>query len=87
MVMADDGCHRQIRIGPEEFLDDAGRIVLLTDAWSHQLGGRNATRSLERGASVSCFEAEAVRPLTDDTARAFRLGSREAPRRAPPAWK
>lgn len=85
-VIADDGSHREVRMGAEEFLDESGRIVLLTEVWSHQLGGRNAARSVSLGASMTCFDANAVRPLTEEDAAAFRLGSPTDPLRAPPAW-
>jgi len=87
-AMADDRSHRSAPLGPEDFVADDGRLVFLTDVWSHQLsakGGRAFAR--EHGDRLTCYAAGAVRPLDDGTARAFRLGSPDDPRRAPPAWR
>jgi len=87
-AMADDAAHRSAALAPEDFMADDGRLVFLTDVWSHQLsakGGRAFAR--EHGDRLTCYGAGALRPLDDETARAFRLGSPDDPRRAPPAWR
>jgi hypothetical protein len=85
---AQDGLHEEVALGPDDFVDDRGRLVFMTAVWSHQLGAAGAVRAVREGrAAVSCFEGDAVRPLGDETVRDFRLGSREAPRRARSAWR
>lgn len=85
---ADDAAHREVALAPEDFIADDGRLVFLTDVWSHQLaakGGRQFAR--EHGERLTCFAGNALRLLDDEDARAFRLGSPDDPRRAPPAWR
>jgi hypothetical protein len=87
-AVADDGEHHEVPLTPEDFVDAEGRVVLMTDVWSHQLGAKGARVSLERRrGSVVCFDRDSIEPLTDAIARDFRLGSPADPRRAPPAWK
>ena len=85
---ADDGLHRGVALSREDLVDSRGRIVLLTDVWSHQFGahggGSFATAS---GAALKCYEGAAVQPMTEEIARAFRLGGEGSPRRAKPAWR
>jgi len=87
-AVADDGLHRDVNLSIADFVDDEGRVVLMTDVWSHQLGARGARgfASREKDAIV-CYEGDAIAPLTDEIARAFRLGSPSDPRRARPAWE
>jgi hypothetical protein len=87
-AIADDDYHREVELQPDEFVDAEGRIVLMTDVWSHQLGAHHAVRSVALGGSaMTCFAGDTMRPLTEETACAFRLGSPAAPLRAPPAWR
>ena len=65
---------------------DDGAVVLMTEAWSHQLGARDAARRAHQAHSLRCFEGNALAPLTDQLASAFRLGNRQKPLRARPAW-
>lgn len=81
---ADDWLHRQVALTAEDIQGDDGRIVLTTDVWSHQLGVRGAAKS--NANSIRCFEGSSLRPMTPDVIDDFRLGSKERPRRAAPAW-
>lgn len=85
-IAADDGLHRRTAIDVREAVDDEGRVLLLNEVWSHQLGGRDALKALRAGAHRRCFEQGALRPLTRSIADAFRLGSSAHPLRARPAW-
>ena len=87
-AFADDGLHEEVALSPDEFIDDRGRVVLMTNVWSHQLGAKGA-KSFAEGQrdETACFVGKAIAPLTDEIARAFRLGSRSEPRRARPAWR
>jgi hypothetical protein len=85
-AVADDGFHREVPLSRDDFVDRRGRVVLMTDVWSHQLGASGA-RTFAEGNSVTCFDHDAMEPITDEIAQDFRLGSREEPRRARPAWR
>jgi len=85
---ADDGFHHGVKLSREDLVDSQGRIVLLTDVWSHQFGAHGGGAFAEDPrASLRCYRGPAVRPMTKDIAQAFRLGSESAPRRAKPAWQ
>jgi hypothetical protein len=85
---ADDGSHHAVALTPSDLEDAQGRVVLLTRVWSHQLGAHGAAAFASDPAhSLRCYERGAIRPLTSEQARAFRLGTPAAPRRAKPAWK
>jgi hypothetical protein len=87
-AVADDGLHREVPLSPGDFVDGQGRVVLMTDVWSHQLGAKGAREfSEQRKAPLTCFGGDTVAPLTAEVARLFRLGSPGDPRRAPPAWR
>jgi hypothetical protein len=87
-AVADDGLHHEVPLAPEDFVDAEGRVVLMTDVWSHQLGARGARASVERHkGKVVCFGGDSLEPMTAEVAQNFRLGSPSDPRRAPPAWK
>jgi hypothetical protein len=86
--MADDGTHDDVVLDRSDLLAADGRVVLLTQVWSHQLGARGASTRVQReGLDSRCFEADSLRPLTPDIARRFRLGSAQSPMRARPAWR
>jgi hypothetical protein len=90
-AVADDGLHREIVLSPDEFVDRNGRVVLMTDVWSHQLGARGARGFFEsHTGEAACYGGAYGRgtmaPLTGVIAGAFRLGSPSDPRRAAPAW-
>ena len=83
----DDEYHRSVRLGPEDLTGRDNHTVLMTDTWSHQLGGRGAA-SLAKGSQIQqrCFAGNEIVPLTDAVADRFWLGSKNAPRRARQAW-
>lgn len=95
--VADDTTHRPVRLSAED-LDAGGRTALVTEAWSHQLGGKGGASLLrevltdgeapteERG-GVRCFSGESLRPMSEPVMKKFRLGSVHEPRRAKPAWR
>lgn len=86
-VTADDRRHREVALELSETIDEQGRIFVLNDTWSHQLGGPRAMTASRAGATKRCFVGDALRVLPEETVRAFRLGSTDAPRRAKPAWR
>jgi hypothetical protein len=84
---ADDGTHQPVKLSREDLVDAKGRIVLLTDVWSHQLGAHGGGEfAADPARQLRCYDHATLRPMTDDVARAFRLGDEKAPRRAKPAW-
>lgn len=84
---ADDETHDEVQLSQQELWDARGRVVLLSEAWSHQLGAKGAAQRLENAADQRCFEGQSLRPLTPELAERFRLGSFAHPRRAKPAWR
>jgi hypothetical protein len=87
-AVADDGTHDEVPLSPDDFIDDQGRVVLMTDVWSHQLGATGAGRIPQpQMGNVSCFAGDALLPMSEQVAADFRLGSPSDPRRAPPAWQ
>jgi hypothetical protein len=84
---ANDGNHEPIALSRSDLLDVKGRVVLLTDVWSHQLGARGAASFVDRAApELKCYQKSSLRPMTELVARAFRLGNDQQPLRAKPAW-
>lgn len=86
--LADDDGHDPVQLSAAD-LDGGGRTTLITDVWSHQLGGKGGAHHAklkEESRQLRCFSGETLRPLSDVVARTFRLGSHHAPRRAKPAW-
>jgi hypothetical protein len=86
-VYADDSRHRELSLDITEAVDDRGRILVLSDAWSHQLGGQHAVTVAHNGAMQRCFLDGAMRAVSDEVVKAFALGSVGHPRRAKPAWR
>ncbi len=85
---ADGEGHGEVQLNGTEILTRDGRVALMTDVWSHQLGARDAGRYAdEPGVHRVCFGGDRLRPLDAATARAFRLGSATHPLRARPAWR
>jgi len=87
---ADDELHDGVELTPRDLLTKDGKVALMTDVWSHQLGAPGAASHYEREhehAEASCFSGPTLKPLTSNTARAFRLGSVSGPLRARPAWR
>ena len=85
-VVADDDRHQEVTLDVSESVDDKGRVVVLNDVWSHQLGGRRAASAARAGASQRCFDENSLRAITREVVASFRLGSSKDPRRAGPAW-
>lgn len=85
-IVADGELHREVALDLAESVDESGRIVLLNDVWSHQLGGRRALTQARAGAHQRCYNHDSIQPLTDEVVATFRLGSPNDPRRAGPAW-
>lgn len=89
---AEDTNHEPVALGADELHGAEGATWLLTDGWSHQLGARNAAGwAKEQQAEPSegnyrCFAGEQLVPLTERVAADFRLGTRDDPQRARPAW-
>jgi hypothetical protein len=87
-AVADNGMHQEIVLAPDDFIDEQGRVVLMTNVWSHQLGAKGARAFAEgRHDGVVCFQRDRMAPLTERVAELFRLGTAARPRRAPPAWR
>lgn len=85
--LADDETHGDVRLAKADLVDERGRLVLMSEVWSHQLGARGAARRLDRAATQRCYQGRELVPLTPELARRFRLGNAAAPRRAKPAWR
>jgi len=84
---ADDGNHAPVSLSRSDLLDSKGRVVLMTDVWSHQLGAHGGAAFAEDPAhAVKCYEKSALRPMTELVARAFRMGNERQPLRGNPAW-
>jgi hypothetical protein len=86
-AIADDETHDQVNLSQSELLDAEGRVILMTEAWSHQLGARGASQRFQHAAAQRCFHGAALHPLSQELAARFRLGSFTLPRRAKPAWR
>jgi hypothetical protein len=85
--LADDGNHAPVQLTRSDLLDSKGRVVLLTDVWSHQLGAHGAAKFADSpGSELKCYEKSALQPMTDKIAREFRLGTEHKPLRGNPAW-
>ncbi len=84
---ADDGNHTPVLLSREDLLDKKGRVVLLTDVWSHQLGAHGgATFADTPGHELKCYSRAQLQPMTEQIARAFRMGDERHPLRGNPAW-
>jgi hypothetical protein len=84
-VLADDEGHHRVTLGAEDVLASDGRVIVMSESWSHQLGARDAVRRASPLAS-RCFSGDSLQPLSADVAARFRLGDAKKPRRARPAW-
>jgi hypothetical protein len=84
---ADDGNHTPVLLSREDLVDNKGRVVLLTDVWSHQLGAHGGGSFADApGHELKCYAKSQLRPMTEQIARAFRLGDERHPLRGNPAW-
>jgi hypothetical protein len=88
-AVADDALHQEVALDPGDFVDGQGRVVLMTDVWSHQLGAKGARAFVEgqHDGGVVCYGRNTLSPLTTRIADVFRLGTAREPRRARPAWR
>jgi hypothetical protein len=85
--VADDGNHSPVKLSRSDLVDSKGRVVLLTDVWSHQLGAHGAAQFADTpGNELKCYAQSSLQPLTEKIAREFRLGSEHRPLRGNPAW-
>lgn len=86
-AVADDERHHEVKLAAVDFVDQKGRLVFMTNSWSHQLGAPGAAASEGAGdGAVQCFGGQTLRPLTARVASLFRLGVPNDPKRARPAW-
>lgn len=84
---ADDGNHGAVELSRGDLLDAKGRVVFLTDVWSHQLGAHGAATLADgEQLELKCYEKSSLRPMTESVAAQFRLGSEREPKRGTPAW-
>ncbi len=84
---ADDAHHGPVALSRSDLLDSKGRVVLLTDVWSHQLGAHGGASFADRSApALKCYAKSSLQPMTELVARAFRLGNARQPLRGNPAW-
>jgi len=84
---ADDGNHTPVFLSRADLVDSKGRVVLLTDVWSHQLGAHGGASFADApGHQLKCYAKAQLRPMTEQIARAFRLGDERHPLRGTPAW-
>jgi hypothetical protein len=84
---AQDATHGDVQLTRADLVDASGRIILLTDVWSHQLGARGgAEYASAKGSDVRCYQRASLQPMTEQVATAFRLGDEHRPSRAKPAW-
>lgn len=85
---AQDATHGEVRLTRDDLVDAKGRVILLTDVWSHQLGARGGGEFANtEGNALRCYRGPSLLPMTDDVAVAFRLGNEQNPHRARPAWR
>jgi hypothetical protein len=88
-AQTEDGLHNAVQLERDD-IDARGRTALVTDVWSHQLGGRGAARAFDTPHELHephCFSGAKLQPLNDAVTRTFELGNAEKPLRAKSAWK
>jgi hypothetical protein len=86
-LVADDATHHEVQLSLQDAVDDAGRLLLYADGWSHQLGGTHARSVADAGATRHCYAGSTIQSLSPDVIDGFRLGTLGSPRRAKPAWR
>jgi hypothetical protein len=78
-ALAEDGSEKVIPVTRgEAFALDPDRPTFYSDVWSHQLGGRGASARSDL-AYVRCYQGDAIRPLPESVAQAFRVEGRARP--------
>ncbi len=86
-ALADDDRHQLVALSQQDLALGSDSIALMTNVWSHQLGAHGAAAyAREHRGELRCYRGESLQPLTPTVSSEFRLGTREAPRRARPAW-
>jgi hypothetical protein len=87
-AVAQDGVHEEVALSPTDMLDAAGRVILMSEVWSHQLGAKGAASYVRTaGVEPRCYFERALAKLEQPVISRFRLGSVESPIRARPAWR
>ena len=70
-AVADDGTHDEVELSRADlYALDPARVVVYSDVWSHQLGGKGA-RNKDDLAYLRCFKGDRIQPLPDTIAREF----------------
>ncbi len=70
---ADNGNHTPVQLTQADLVDSKGRLILLSDVWSHQLGTPGAAAFVERTQqNLKCYAPSAIRPMTELVHRAPR---------------
>ena len=78
-AIVDDGAHHRLQLSRSDVLAlDPTRPTFYSDVWSHQLGGRGV-RSRDDLVDLQCYAGDAIRPLSKDLARTFRIDEDRAP--------
>ncbi len=86
--LANDATHQEVTLSRSDLVDNQGRIILMTRVWSHQLGAHGGAAYVARESGAPhCFRGDSLEPLSAKVAKALRLGTERAPRRAKPAWR
>jgi hypothetical protein len=87
-AIAQDGVHEEVELSPIDLLDATGRVILMSEVWSHQLGAKGAANYVQTpGVQPRCYFERALSRLEQPVISRFRLGSVESPIRARPAWR
>ena len=84
--VADDANHAPVQLSRDDLVDAKGRVIVLTDVWSHQLGSHGGGAFANVGNELKCFQSASLQPMTSKIAREFRLGNERQPLRGNPAW-
>jgi hypothetical protein len=87
-AVAQDGVHEEVELSPADMLDSEGRVILMSEVWSLQLGAKGAAGYVQtEGVQPRCYFERALSKLEPPLISRFRLGSAESPIRARPAWR
>jgi hypothetical protein len=87
--VAQDGVHDEVALSPEDLLDRTGRVILMSDVWSHQLGAKRAAARTVADERIEprCFLKSTLARLAQSVISQFRLGTAAVPMRARAAWR
>lgn len=87
-AVAQDGVHEEVELSRADLLDAGGRVILMSEVWSHQLGAKGAADYVATArVEPRCYFERALSKLEPPVISRFRLGSAESPIRARPAWR